>query len=531
MSMIKRNHTFTIDHYSEIEKKKFEGKFTMHVANFAEKTKINVRTSQILGGMYCFPPGTMVLGDEVRPIETIEIGDLVYGHDGMLHTVTELFERKYEGSLIRLTTRGTFPVLCTPDHQFLVVRPYKRTGGSVVKPAAASESHTATTHYEKQPVWIKASEIQLDDYLIMPRIQIKNTSPLRPEWLWRSASSTTARQLCDRLEPSVDLAWLLGLFVADGSTTENGTESIITLGLEDDYERAATVFRSLGANPRVVVFDNHVRVCVKSRTLTRSFREWFGTESYVKQIPSFLYHGWDLAHVLDGIIAGDGCIDEESKMTKVSTTSRVLALQVAQIAQSLGEFPTIYAPRRLSGYANARQLYEVVWCGEKDGNHRNIRLGNNYGVKVLKTDKTHYNGSVFNIEVADVHSYLTEGVVAHNCVRDDEGNPTGRGVDPVSEHSARMLAWLDIVLIQKPEWFKLDDPDAGIIDEDVIFKVFSEVMKYERTFRGDVGQTTEGENGSAQSGEGIGAPQPAQAVPGNRPTQVVGREVQAALDP
>ena len=61
------------------------------------------------------------------------------------------------------------------------------------------------------------------------------------------------------------------------------------------------------------------------------------------------------------------------------------------------------------------------------------------------------------------------------CVRDEDGKPTGRGIDEDTEWVSHMQAYLETVLAQKPDWFKLDE----IIDEALILKVFAEVMKYE----------------------------------------------------
>jgi hypothetical protein len=116
------------------------------------------------------------------------------------------------------------------------------------------------------------------------------------------------------------------------------------------------------------------------------------------------------------------------------------------------------------------------------------------------------------------------------CVRDAEGNPTGRGVDEDTEGQAMMLAHLETVLVQKPDWWKLEG-ESQIVDDAVIWMVFAEVIKYEKTFRDRGRPTAEGSEGSAQGSEGAGAPQPPRAVGTNNPQKVVDREVQAALEP
>lgn len=116
------------------------------------------------------------------------------------------------------------------------------------------------------------------------------------------------------------------------------------------------------------------------------------------------------------------------------------------------------------------------------------------------------------------------------CVRDEEGNPTGRGVDEVTEWDAYVIAYLENCLIQKPDWWQFEGPNA-ITDEKIVHMVMKEAMQHENSFRGRGGPATEGANGSLPGSEGAGAPQLAQANAGNPAPKVVDREVSAALEP
>jgi hypothetical protein len=116
------------------------------------------------------------------------------------------------------------------------------------------------------------------------------------------------------------------------------------------------------------------------------------------------------------------------------------------------------------------------------------------------------------------------------CVVDDDGNPTGRGVDAVTEYHAYMQAHLETCLVQKPDWMMFDG-DNALADDAIISKVFREVMRFENSFRTRGRSAAEGEGESAQGGEGASAAQPAQANAGNRPAKVVDGQVQAALEP
>lgn len=110
------------------------------------------------------------------------------------------------------------------------------------------------------------------------------------------------------------------------------------------------------------------------------------------------------------------------------------------------------------------------------------------------------------------------------CVRDDNGNPTGQGLDDDTDYLNAMLAHLEVALIQKPTWWKLDD----IVDIGILREVYGKVAAFEASFfrRAD---------GEAGSGSGlVGAADSSQQPPangsGNLPTPVVGSQVQAALD-
>ncbi len=111
------------------------------------------------------------------------------------------------------------------------------------------------------------------------------------------------------------------------------------------------------------------------------------------------------------------------------------------------------------------------------------------------------------------------------CVRDLEGNPTGQGIDEYSESFGFALATLQTVLVSKPEWWDLD----SISDQELIFKVFSEVSDFENSFRrrGRSQNRDEGNNGSSEEGS---EKEHKETVNDSLPKKVVDEQVQAALD-
>lgn len=110
------------------------------------------------------------------------------------------------------------------------------------------------------------------------------------------------------------------------------------------------------------------------------------------------------------------------------------------------------------------------------------------------------------------------------CVRDENGNPTGQGIDEDTESLCAMIAHLDVSLVQKPVWFDLDE----LADTDIVAQVYDKVLEYEVSFFRSNGKQASGGTGSV--GEGDSAPQSEGGGPASVPTPVVDGQVQAALD-
>lgn len=111
------------------------------------------------------------------------------------------------------------------------------------------------------------------------------------------------------------------------------------------------------------------------------------------------------------------------------------------------------------------------------------------------------------------------------CVRTDDGSPTGQGLDEETDFTNTAIAHLETALVQKPMWFKLDE----INDVDLLRKVYEEVMDFEWSFFRRKRQAASNEESDGSSTDNSVA-EDASKQSGDGPTEVVGPEVQAALD-
>jgi hypothetical protein len=356
--------------------------------------------------VHCFPTGTLVDGPVPAPIERAE---QVIGHDGRLHKVIRRSSRPYAGPLVVLDATGSGPLRCTPEHPVLIVRPDRFPGGVLAKPGAPSWRGvgTAIDHYRRQPHWTEAANVQPGDFLVAPRPAV-TADPVAVSWADRWHPN--ARQLSP-LVPDDETAWMLGQYVADGGTHGQAGVAFTTSRLQD-ADRLGGIWQRMGA--RVVVLDRgtYQRVSVTSAAASRMLRAWCGSGDS-RRLPAFVFDGWPLAPLVEGIVAADGHVDRQGRIT-VTTISPVLARQLHMILRMLGESPTLRPIRRTSGYPNAKPAEAVRWTPATVQRQTAWWRGL-YLMPVREVREEPYRGQVHNLEVADAQTFTVAGATVHNC--------------------------------------------------------------------------------------------------------------------
>ncbi len=104
----------------------------------------------------------------------------------------------------------------------------------------------------------------------------------------------------------------------------------------------------------------------------------------------------------------------------------------------------------------------------------------------------------------------------------DEAHP-GRGVDEQTDDFNNMIAHFELSVKEAPEWWNLDQ----ITDVELLGIVFKEVIEFEQSFLSRKASRKK----SGRNGEGSGKAGVQEADATGTARQVVGEEVQAALEP
>ena len=382
-----------------------------------EPILLNTRTDTWQHQM-CLLKDAVIHGEKFKTIDKIKVGDNVIGHDGKLHKVTEVFERDYSGNIVRLVARGktSDPLNLTPNHPVLIFRPIMSCGSLITPWQTYNITEKAKEYMKTQPMWVNAEDVQEGDYLLSVKPEIRTDKSRIPEY----EHNKKALNVPNKIAVNDDLAWLFGLFIADGNAVKNH-KICITLNLKESgfANKAKKIIEdNFGIEAYINYKKNCIRVYCYSSVLGNFFKKWFYDENSDKVIPEFLFSEWNLNKLIDGIFDGDGCITKDNHF-RIVTSSNILKEQIYSILLSLGFCPKVNENGNNKVNLNWSRCFDINWNDDKFNESKKEDCGffDKYSCRRV-TSKLFlpYTGKVYNFEVEDVHSYVADGFVVHNCV-------------------------------------------------------------------------------------------------------------------
>jgi hypothetical protein len=376
---------------------------------------------------------TMANGSR-KPISEVVIGDRVLSHDGRAHDVTSVMMRPYEGPLALLKATGHEVIRCTPEHPFLVGarrplfmqrRRYADTmaveSGSRY-PYDAGRRRGAVT---ETAIWREAAAIDRGQYLLSP---VMTHTPVEG--------------------PSVALCRVLGYFLAEGCFIKEkpGHRACAPVGLQFTFGVAddrrgfvadlCAALEALGATPSVTTpRPSTIVVRVYRCDFVDTVKEYCGEYSDGKHLPADIW-SWPIEcqrGLLAGYWNGDGCMWESDRGHRVGfavTRSRVLAEMLIVLLESL-RISCRFRARPPRG--RSKEAFDVIVTGEAAGalkrfiggepppndgrvlHQKTFCGGDHHHYRVTEVRQEHYAGLVYNLEVDETHTYLVNGLIAHNC--------------------------------------------------------------------------------------------------------------------
>lgn len=403
----------------------------------------------------CMHPDTYVVTKSgAKKVSELTEGDEVLTHTGTFKKVIQPLRREHKGRLLVIKAYGTVPVKITPEHMVWVVKQIRHK-------SHYSDGRQVIWWEFEGPEWMTAQELkerfesETDpkvSYMLLQPIPEPSVDadkiPLRKEVYVVNQHGKT-----DKLHPSVkrtpeylplnfETARLIGLWIAEGSTSKNGVIKFDISSNEEDLTEFITgTIRKYFPHAKIVVKD-HERNRRTVRFCNKRFAEWLreniGHGADNKSIPPLLLLNKNREvrlGLLRGLIEGDGYVRRESQRRanyiSYSTVSPSLAYQLQLLVASLGYTSSIHRSIRTEGIGKTRKpIYDVKVSGKsyyslleelgfevpQRGNRTyNVnRTWKNYLLlKVRSIEEEEYEGDVYNLEVEGDESYSV-GFIVHN---------------------------------------------------------------------------------------------------------------------
>ncbi len=361
------------------------------------------------------------------PIKEIEFGDRVFAYDedterfvvapvkGSAQTDTRL---TYQ---VQTTRRG---IRATHNHPMLVLRDERKPGRQRAR-------------YARR--WVTVGEIQAGDFIAVPR-QI-------PEF----GAAIELPRLAGLTAPasSVDLMWLLGLYIGDGNLQHSAKPYRVQFSIPaTDVELRAELTRVIKDlfGLRCIEADEY-RVVVNSKALTEWMVELgFAGLSLTKRVPDWVY-GLPVDQrlaFLDGWVDADGYVRPDNSGSLLLTcANEALIGQARELAELSGlraggpwsfTQPYRHAPERMqiAWRLGISGEFERLGCRNpkrtgRFGRRRYVHSSNGahgttirvhcnewLGFERVKSIEPYVVEPVYDIEVDGPHNFVAEGLVVHN---------------------------------------------------------------------------------------------------------------------
>ncbi len=325
----------------------------------------------------CLAKGSLILTrNGYKPIEAIEIGDVVLTHKGNWKPV---IAKRCTGvnPVIQTKAQGVANLITTPDHKLW---------------ARITDKVRVKDYMQKTaPAWIEAQNCK-GGYVNLKLPEVEENNLTLQEW------------------------WLVGRYLADGHKGTRGDYFIsVGKGKVEEFEvKAAGYF---GTNRQATARQYRLKNLPEH---LKNALEACGRGAANKQVPiaGICTNQAEAQALLDGYLSGDG--NKTGNAISATSVSRALLLGMAMVAQrALNVIPSVYKGKS-AGKAiiegrevNCKQCWVMSWR-ESAHHHEGIILADGAWKKV-KEPLNCGEAETWSIQVADDASYTAEGCIVKNC--------------------------------------------------------------------------------------------------------------------
>lgn len=422
----------------------------------------------------CFPAGTLIQTiSGVKPIEEIQIGDLVLTHKGRYMPVEATGVRHEQNELYEVSACGKPKVLATGNHPFYLWKRHiaKRANGKMEKPANPSGrkrrsdfigSHQVCHLEHVAPAFRQIGDVSITqdrtgyascsvvpgETIDVDRVDLAQYLPTGYRisedgeliGFTRGRAVHTMRRVPRYLPVDKDFLLMVGYYLAEGGRGAANVSFASHVRESPLRQWLMGYLKSIGLNPGEYKSSDNGMIVYCSSMVLHSFFSVFKQKN-IKTLPEWILKlpADKQKYIIYGYLLGDGCFREQRQIRAV-TVSPQMAYQLFQMSLRCG-WPVAIQPRKKQTKGNFDQFCltwsassaeeiiagigpEFMECKRSQYvnssvkmTHSPLRLKDGYLLgKITSIKKVPFFGPVYNLSVAEDHSYTANGTVVSNCM-------------------------------------------------------------------------------------------------------------------
>lgn len=416
----------------------------IELAKHQKESKVWLYPSWFTETFCCLPDNEVTTDSGVKNIIDVSLRDKVLTHKNRYRQVEQVMSRKYSGEVIgfKIQNHGYYTGYYTPEHPIEVlpgdfVNKMRKHRMSLNSGKGPYYSVKSLEELKGSPFWKSCSEVKIGDYVHIPFEtdciedktydflgDMKKINSNYYEDLGRVKCAKHRLGIPRKINMDLDFFRFLGMYLAEGSFS-SGTINFAFHTKEREYQTFIQDYlkNTFAIDSYLKKDGNSTNVKANSYPLGRWLKHIFNGNARSKKVPNFMYfqNKENIESFIKGVFEGDGHAGGNEH--RISLASKEAILGIMRLCHKLGLHPNHSRGKRNGRYYYHLGLSNSLWNYVMDGIPRTkssyhvfFEYEGNIYYKVKDIKKKNYKGYVYNLEVEEDHSYVSNGISVHNCI-------------------------------------------------------------------------------------------------------------------